>query len=146
MNDPRWILAVPAVAAFGVDVTLTLLGQSPQYWNGEYFAANEGAPVGLFLLRMHPTAFLFGAWAYAAGVSTLIRYLPHALALWLSLGFLIAHTSGVNSWLYSKPYWEPVHNTIGAALAAYCYAIYFRFFHQQRVEGVASEETLGGSS
>ena len=59
--SPRVYLIVPALAAFVIDVALTLWGQPREYWNGDYGVAQEMAPVGFALLAHHPLAFVLAA-------------------------------------------------------------------------------------
>lgn len=125
--SPRVFLILPAAVPFAFDVALTLGGQPAAYWAGDYDQASEMAPVGLALLRYHPLAFAAAAIGYAALFSLAIRFLPAWMALWISLGYLIAHTSGANSWLiYQDVRLEAVHNIAASGFAALCYSLYFR--------------------
>jgi hypothetical protein len=89
----------------------------------------ERAPVGMYLLQFHPLTFVVAAVAYALAIMVAIRWLPLAIAFWISLGYLIAHTTGVNSWIAWHPQHailEPLHNVCVSAIAAWSYLRYFR--------------------
>lgn len=140
--SPRVYLIVPALAAFVIDVALTLWGQPREYWNGDYGVAQEMAPVGFALLAHHPLAFVLAAAGYAILFSLAIRFLPGWLALWLSLGYLVAHSSGANSWLlYVDVRLEALNNGVAAGLAALCYSAYFRRIWSDRLRLKADERS-----
>ena len=125
--SPRVFLILPAVVPFALDVALTLWGQSAAYWAGAYDQAAEMAPVGRALLQTHPLAFAAAAVGYAGLFSLAIRFLPGWMALWISLGYLIAHTSGANSWLIHQDVrLEALHNAAMSGFAALCYSLCFR--------------------
>jgi hypothetical protein len=126
MTEQRRYLVAACVVPFAVDVTCTLWGQSADYWQGNRAIVNESTWVGFRLLQAHPLIFAAASMLYAIGFSLLIRFLPRPLALWLSFGFFVAHTSGVNSWLGYHAIGEPLHNALAAGWGAYCYSHYFR--------------------
>jgi hypothetical protein len=120
---------LPALVPFSIDIAATLIGQSKEYWQGDYSQVLEQTPIGLRLLQLHPLAFLAAAVVYAVTIATAIRWLPVTIAVWISLGYLIAHTSGVNSWIAWHPHHailEPLHNMGASGFAAWCYLRYFR--------------------
>jgi len=47
-----------------LDCTVTLFGQSSQYWAGNYGHVNEGSPTFCQLLQVHPAAFIAGGAAW----------------------------------------------------------------------------------
>ncbi len=126
MQRRRWLLILPPLFEFVADIVFTLQGQPASYWEGHTSNALEANPVGLYLLGWHPGAFLTCAIAYALFFSAAIAWLPEFWAFWISLGLLIAHASGTNSWLLMQgSWWEGLHNTLAAAVAAICYRAYF---------------------
>jgi hypothetical protein len=126
LSTHRIYLVLPAVVPFAIDAALTLIRQPADYWQGNFWLANESAVVGLYLLQWHPLAFAAASLVYATGFAAAIRYLPEPIARWLSFGFLIAHSSGINSWLQYHYILEPIHNCLAALFAAWCYSAYFR--------------------
>ncbi|HEV7280115.1 MAG TPA: hypothetical protein VGN57_07885 [Pirellulaceae bacterium] len=138
--SPRVFLILPAVVPFALDIALTLWGQPAEYWAGSYSHAAEMAPVGRALLQYHPLAFVAAAIGYAGLFSLAIRFLPGWIALWLSLGYLLAHTSGANSWLiYQDVRLEALHNVGMSGFAALCFSLYFRRSRIPKVAGKADE-------
>jgi mannose/fructose/N-acetylgalactosamine-specific phosphotransferase system component IIC len=126
MGEKRRYLIAAALLPFGVDIICTLGGQSATHWQADYAVPNESNAVGFRLLALHPMLFVGGAVLYAMGIALAIRYLPAWLAVWLSFGYFVAHTSGVNSWLGYHAIGEPIHNMLAAGWGAYCYWCYFR--------------------
>jgi hypothetical protein len=105
---------------------LTLRGQPAEYWNGIAGNALEANPIGLYLLGLHPGAFVAGAALYVVLFAFAIFMLSERWAFLLSLALVIAHASGTNSWLliYGSLY-EGAHNAFAATVAAVCYHTYF---------------------
>lgn len=126
MHRGRWLLILPPVIEFAVDIVLTLRGQPAEYWNGVTGSVYEANPIGLYLLGIHPGAFVAGAVVYALLFSTAILLVPLRWAFLLSLALLIAHASGSNSWLLLHgSLFEGAHNVFAATVAAVCYQTYF---------------------
>jgi len=102
MNSPsrRLLgLCLPAILACALDNSLTLIGQSPAYWDGNYAAANEASPTFNQLLQIHPAAFAGGAIVWAALFTGILLLLPDALALIVGIAITFGHTAGAASWL-----------------------------------------------
>lgn len=137
MQRRRWLFMLPPLIEFVADIVVTLQGQPAVYWEGETSSALEANPVGLYLLGWHPGAFIACAVVYALVFSIAIAWLPEFWAFWISLGLLIAHTSGTNSWLLTQCAWcEGAHNAFAAVVAATCYRAYF----VQRSTGKAAND------
>lgn len=92
-------LCSPPLVMCLLDASFTLLGQSPEYWSGDYALANEASPTFHHLLRMHPAAFALGIAAWGALFSGLILLLPEPLALLTSITATFGHTVGTATWL-----------------------------------------------
>jgi len=92
-------LCVPPLLLCLLDNTLTLVGQSAQYWAGNYLRVNEGSPTFHHLLQTHPAAFLAGSTLWAAVFVGGILLLPDTLALIVSMAVTFGHTVGVAIWL-----------------------------------------------
>ena len=63
-----WILLSAAIV-YLIDSSLTLHGQSPDYWAGDYAAALEGNPLVHPILAWHPLAFVAAAAIWFASLS-----------------------------------------------------------------------------
>lgn len=82
-----------------LDGTVTLIGQVPEYWVGNYEAVREGSPTFNHLLRVHPAAFVGGLSVWAIIFVSIILLVPDTLALICSLVVTIAHAVGAATWL-----------------------------------------------
>ena len=92
-------LCLPALLAWALDNTLTLIGQSAEYWAGNYAAVNESSPTFNHLLQVHPAAFALGAVAWAGVFTGIILLLPDALALIIGIAVTLGHTVGAATWI-----------------------------------------------
>ncbi len=59
-------LCVPPFVLCMLDQSITLFGQSAEYWAGNRSVANEANPWFLWLLRQHPLAFEAGIVAWSS--------------------------------------------------------------------------------
>jgi hypothetical protein len=92
-------LCLPPLAFCALDGTMTLAGQSGDYWAGSYFAVNEASPTFNHLLGIHPAAFAAGLLVWAAVAVGLVLLLPDTLALIVSIAVTFGHTVGTATWL-----------------------------------------------
>lgn len=103
MNKRKKLLAlIPALWASLFDTIITITHQSKGYWNGNLNMANEGNPIGKFMMKNHVSGIFIvcGIWMVLIGV--LGYYLPRRIS-WIFLLFvLIAHSWGASSWLSMK--------------------------------------------
>ncbi len=130
MTRQRLWLALPAALTATVDVALTLDGQGPAYWAGDYALAHELNPIGYALLRGHPLFFAAAGAGWVALLAFAISRLPGSAAA--SAAFLAAflHAIGGASWL-----WQ--FETAGAGLAtAYLVAAERLVGHSWRKAGL----------
>jgi hypothetical protein len=82
-----------------LDGTITLVGQSANYWAGNYAGVNEGSPTFHHLLQIHPAAFAIGILVWAAVFVGIILMLPDTLSLIISIAVTFGHTVGAATWL-----------------------------------------------
>ncbi len=104
-----WLL-LPALGLYGVDITVTLTGQSTAYWSGNYQQATEHNPFAHWLLSYDPRFFEIAAIVWATMFSTLVLVWRHWLSNTLAILLTIGHALGGSTWLAR-------HGTIGWALA-----------------------------
>jgi hypothetical protein len=76
-----------------------MLGQSVDYWAGNYRCVNECSPTFNHLLQFHPAAFAAGISAWAALFIGIILLVPDFLALIFSILVTFGHTVGAATWL-----------------------------------------------
>jgi hypothetical protein len=99
-----WLCAGPAAFCL-LDAAVTLAGQPAAYWQGDFAAAVEFNPAGLWLLRWHPAVFGAALLAWLVLFAGLILWLPGGWARGLSLAVLFGHTLGLASWAVGRaPY------------------------------------------
>ncbi len=92
-------LCLPPLGLACLDAVLTLLGQSPEYWAGNYGQVSELSPTFHHLLATHPLAFVVGIAGWILVFTGLILLLPETLALATSVAVVFGHTWGATSWL-----------------------------------------------
>lgn len=93
---------VPVLLA-SLDGALTLSGQSPEYWAGNYSRVNEGSPMMHRWLAYHPLAYVSGLAGWVLVFTLLILLTPQTLALTISIAVTLGHTLGAASWLIYRP-------------------------------------------
>jgi hypothetical protein len=92
-------LCLPPLLFCALDCSLTLAGQSEEYWAGNYQRVNEMSPTFKHLLEVHPVAFALGNSAWAASFVGVILLLPDVLALIASIAVTLGHTVGAATWI-----------------------------------------------
>ena len=93
-----WILLSAAIV-YLIDSSLTLHGQSPDYWAGDYAAALEGNPLVHPILAWHPLAFVAAAAIWFASLSAVILFWRHSAAVWLAVAIAFDHAVGGATWI-----------------------------------------------
>ena len=95
----RLLLLVPALWTSIFDVTLTVIHQSKEYWDGDLTKANEGNPIGAFFMKNHVSGLfvISGLWIIAIGL--LGYFLPRQARKIFLLFCVIAHSFGASTWL-----------------------------------------------
>jgi hypothetical protein len=93
-----WLCYGPAIFCI-LDCVLTLHGQPPSYWAGQFEQAVEFNPPFLWLLRLHPLAFSVGVLVWLLLASSFILWLPDGLSRGLAFVVQFAHTLAAASWL-----------------------------------------------
>jgi len=92
-------LCLPPLVTWVLDSTLTLLGQSADYWAGNFAAVNEASPTFHQLLQWHPVAFILGCIVWAGIFVGVILLLPDTLSLIISIAVTFGHTVGAATWI-----------------------------------------------
>ena len=93
-------LCVPPLVFWALDLTLTLVGQSAEYWQGHWGHVNVGPPTFEYLLAVHPAAFAAGMAGWAAIFVMVLLLLPDTLALIVSVVIVLGHAAGSATWIY----------------------------------------------
>lgn len=101
----RWWLVVPVVGVYTADVALTLTGQPPLYWAGEYSTVSEINPVGHVLLAYSPWAFGGAAVVWLIAVCLMVLLWRHRLAVVGAKVLAVGHAVGGACWLARHGGW-----------------------------------------
>jgi hypothetical protein len=96
---------VPVWLCLSVDVSLTLGGQSEEYWAGDYAAAAEANPFAHPLVAAGPWVFglLAGGWAILLCI--LVLATSSRIIAWFLIALTVAHAIGASTWLARHGVW-----------------------------------------
>jgi hypothetical protein len=100
-------VGLPCLLALLLDAGLTTLGQSQEYWSGDYAAVNEGNPFFRKLFAIHPGAAIAGYVAWAGVLIGLVLLLPEVLAVVLSIAVVFGHVGGAYTWMQHFEWVDP---------------------------------------
>jgi hypothetical protein len=92
-------LGLPCLLTWMLDVSLTLHGQPPEYWAGDYARTTEGASFYRRMYALHPVAGVGGQLAFIGLVAGLLILLPEVLAVVLALAVIFGNTYGASTWV-----------------------------------------------
>lgn len=119
-NPLFWAFFVPAA----IDGTLTLIGQSPDYWQN-YKLVNEGSPA-FIILAIHPGLFITGGILWFVFWYLVYKRLKEPWNIMLTIGFIAGHAYGASSWL-TKIMGESGLYGYGNRIGWYLLILYFVF-------------------
>lgn len=109
-KSKAWFCIPPIILCL-IDSTITLVGQSAKYWQGNYFVANEECPPMRAMLQTHPLAFEAVIFAWIIAFVVVILLVPRWLGRSLSIALLLGHTWGTYTWLsyrFNHGYWTMI--------------------------------------
>ena len=92
-------LGLPCLLTWMLDVGLTLHGQPPEYWSGDYSRTTEGATFYRRLYALHPAAGIGGHLLWMGIVAGLLVLLPETFAVVMALAALFGSTFGASTWV-----------------------------------------------
>lgn len=99
-----WLLA-PVVVLCAADMGLTLAGQPPDYWAGNFDTAEEGNPLARPLLVAGPAVFAAAAAVWLAVVASVVLLWGHPAARWVAIAVAVGHAIGGASWVARHGGW-----------------------------------------
>ena len=120
-----WMCLSPLLAGL-TDYALTIMGQGPKYWSGNYSAVREAAPHARWLLLHHPAMLIGAAALYILAYCAFIVLLPVRISKTLVIALVIGHCWGVATWFqyYFNGYWSCIlYFILCAALIAYSFEL-----------------------
>lgn len=94
----------PVVACL-CDLTVTLTGQSAEYWSGNWEAVIEGNPIPHWLLSQHPFALCGGVTVSIAVFCTTILRLRPQPARVVAFIVMLGHATAAGTWLLNMKPW-----------------------------------------
>jgi hypothetical protein len=92
-------LGLPCLLTWAVDVGLTLDGQPPEYWAGDYARTTEGAAFHRRLYARHPAAGVAGQALWLGVAAGLLVLLPETPAVVVALAAVFGNTFGAATWV-----------------------------------------------
>lgn len=109
MNQNRlakWIYLSPAFIAALIDISITIIHQKKEYWQGNLDIANEANPIGAALMARHVSGIFVISGIWLIAIALLGYYLPRKISRYFLLFTLIAHSYAASSWL--SGFWYPM--------------------------------------
>lgn len=103
-NNRRLICCAPVVACL-CDLTVTLSGQSSEYWSGNWAAVTEGNPIPRWLLTQHPLALCGGIAVWIALFCTAIIRLSPQPSRVVAFVVMLGHATAASTWLMNIRPW-----------------------------------------
>lgn len=94
----------PVVACL-CDLTVTLIGQSTEYWSGNWEAVTEGNPIPHWLLMQHPLALCGGIAVWITVFCTAIIRLRRQPAKVIAFIVILGHATAAGTWLLNMKPW-----------------------------------------
>lgn len=92
-------LGLPCLLPWALDVALTLHGQPPAYWAGDYAQTTEGGAFYRRLYELHPAAAVGGHVLAFGLLVVLLVLLPERPAVALALAGAFGSTWGASTWV-----------------------------------------------
>ncbi len=98
----KWVNLVPALIASLIDITITIIHQPKEYWEGNLRKANEGNPLGAILMANHVSGIFIISGIEIILIIVLGYYLPNKISKYFLLFVLIAHSCAATTWISSR--------------------------------------------
>lgn len=97
--NSKLILLIPAYWACLFDEIITIINQSDEYWKGDLSKANEGNPIGAFVMAHHTSGLFIISAIWLVIIGIIGYYLSDKKLKIFVLFVLIVHSFGASSWL-----------------------------------------------
>ena len=95
----KLLALIPALWASLFDITITIVHQSKEYWNGNLNMANEGNPIGNFMMKNHVSGIFMISILWLILIGVLGFYLPRKISKIFLLFVLMVHSYGASTWI-----------------------------------------------
>ncbi|GAB3889202.1 hypothetical protein [Spirosoma agri] len=90
---------IPAYWAALFDIIITVTHQHPDYWQGNLKKANEGNPIGAYMMANHVSGIFVISFIWLVIIGLAGYFLPERYARIFLLFVLIAHSYGASTWI-----------------------------------------------
>jgi MFS-type transporter involved in bile tolerance (Atg22 family) len=97
--NSKLILLIPAYWACLFDEIITIINQSDAYWKGDLSKANEGNPIGAFVMAHHTSGLFIISALWLVLIGIIGYYLSDKKLKIFALFVLIVHSFGASTWL-----------------------------------------------
>ncbi|KUJ62100.1 hypothetical protein AR687_08730 [Flavobacteriaceae bacterium CRH] len=97
--NSKFILLIPAYWACLFDEIITIVNQSDAYWKGDLSKANEGNPIGAFVMAHHTSGLFIISALWLVLIGIIGYYLSDKKLKIFALFVLIVHSFGASTWL-----------------------------------------------
>ena len=97
--NSKLILLIPAYWTCIFDIIITIINQSDEYWKGNLSKANEGNPIGAFMMANHTSGIFIVCALWLILIGIIGFKLSNRKLKIFALFVLIAHSFGASSWL-----------------------------------------------
>ncbi|UOK42242.1 MULTISPECIES: hypothetical protein [Flavobacterium] len=97
--NSKLILLIPAYWACLFDVIITIVNQSDEYWKGNLSRANEGNPIGAFMMANHTSGIFIISFIWLLLIGIIGYNLSKRKLKTFALFVMVAHTFGASTWL-----------------------------------------------
>jgi len=97
-KDKLW-LCLPIIVAELMDVTVTLFGQSSEYWKGSYHLVNELNPFARWFMVIHPLGAIIYIVLDITATCVVLLLLPSMFSKVLATFWTIGSAKAIYNWL-----------------------------------------------
>ena len=97
----KLLALIPALWASLFDITITIVHQSKEYWNGNLNMANEGNPIGNFMMKNHVSGIFIISILWLILIGVLGFYLKRKISKIFLLFVLMVHSYGASTWIFN---------------------------------------------
>jgi len=98
----KLLLLVPALWTSVFDVTITIIHQSKEYWDGDLTKGNEGNPIGALFMKSHVSGLFIISVLWIIAIGLLGYFLPRHIKKVFLLFCILAHSFGASTWLSGR--------------------------------------------
>ena len=98
-KNRSWLSLVPAYWAALFDIVITATHQNPDYWRGNLKKANEGNPIGAYVMSHHVFGFFVISLIWLVIIGLVVCFVPYKFSRVFLLFVVIVNSWGASTWL-----------------------------------------------